>query len=133
MSQILLFNSARLNTINLQLLNIMFEGSGGFKPKNDTTSDHQLLAGDQTNLGVLNENRRAPSSIQTNQHLDTNSYVKSERYFLICQSCFWCASYLESEITNTKCPLCDQGKIDCMSVGEDKSYRFNYKKIEELN
>lgn len=121
-----------LNRISLQLLNIMFKSSGDFKPKNDTTSNDQLLADDQTNLGVFNEKGRAPSSIQTNQQIDTDGCVKSERYFLICQSCFWCASYLESEITDIKCPLCDQGKIDCMSVGEDKIYHFNYKKIEEL-
>ena len=111
----------------------MFEGSGRFKLKNDLTSDEQLLADNRANLGVLSEKRRAQPSIQTKQQIDTTGYVKlKERYFLICQSCFWCASYLESEITDTKCPLCDQGKIDCMSVGENKSYRSNYRKIEEL-
>ena len=112
----------------------MFKSSEGFKLKNDITSEEQLLADDQNNLVVLNEIRRARPSIQTDPQTGTNGYVKlKERHFLICQSCFWCASYFENELTDTKCPLCDEGKVDCMLIGEDNSYCFNYRKIEVLH
>jgi hypothetical protein len=111
----------------------MFQNSEDCNLKNHiTSSGNQLLADDLSNVGVsVNAVRRTPPSVEINQQIETN--VAKERYFLICDSCLWCASYFENEMTVTKCPLCRKGKIDCMPIGEDKNYRFDRRILEVLN
>ena len=87
----------------------MFQNSEDCNIKNHiTSSGDQLLADDLSNVGVsVNAIRRTPPSVEINQQIDTNDYAKvaKERYFLICDSCLWCALYFENEMTDTKCPL----------------------------
>ena len=116
---------------------VMFQNSEDCNIKTHiTSSGDQLLAGDLSNVGVsVNAISRTPPSVEINQQIDTNGYAKvaKERYFLICDSCLWCASYFENEMTDTKCPLCRKGKIDCMPIDEDKNYRFDCRILEVLN
>jgi hypothetical protein len=115
---------------------VMFQNSEDCNIKNHTTSsgDH-LLADDLSNVGVsVNAMRTTPPSVEINQQID-NGYAKvaKERYFLLCDSCLWCASYFENEMTDTKCSLCRNGKIDCMPIGDDKNYHFDCRILEVLN
>jgi hypothetical protein len=65
----------------------------------------------------------------------------SEIYFLICQSCFWCASYCISPkmfsrttkatksisgVDITKCPSCIEGNIESFPIVENEEYKFDY-------
>lgn len=116
----------------------MFQNSEECNIKNDITSScDQLFADEQSNLlGIsVNAIRRTSPSVEITQQIDTNAYAKvaKERYFLICDSCLWCASYFDHEMTETKCPVCRKGKIDCMPICEDKNYRFDCKILEVLN
>ena len=114
----------------------MFQNSEDCNIKNHITSGDQLLADEQSNVEVsVNAIRRTSPSVGINQQIDTNDYAKvaKERYFLICDSCLWCASYFENEVTDTKCPLCRKGKIDCMPIGEGKNYRLDCRVLEVLN
>lgn len=139
MSQILLFNSCyvKYNNFAFIVITVMFLNSEDCNIKNPiTSSGDQLLADDLSNVGVsVNAIRRTPLSVEINQQIDTNGYAKvaKERYFLLCDSCLWCASYFENEMTDTKCPLCSKGKIDCMPIDEDKNYRFDCGILEVLN
>jgi hypothetical protein len=140
LSQILLFNSCyvKYNNFASLVIIVMFQNSEDCNIKNDITSScDQLLADEQSNLlGVsVNAIRRTSPSLEITQQIDTNAYAKvaKERYLLICDSCLWCASYFENEMTDTKCPLCRKGKIDCMPIGEDKNYRFDCRILEVLN
>lgn len=77
-----------------------------------------------------------------NQKIIINNRIiqKGERYFLSCQSCFWCAScyYLlilsmsHRHVSNTitaKCPACDTvGKIESMPIFRDEQYTFEHHK-----
>lgn len=116
---------------------VMFQNSEDSNIKNHiTSSGDQLLADEQSTVGVsVNAIRRTSPSLEINQQIDRNDYAKvaKERYLLICDSCLWCASYFENEMTDTKCPLCRKGKIDCIPIGEDKSYRFDCRILEVLN
>lgn len=116
---------------------VMFQNSEDCNIKNHiASSGDQLLADEQSNVGVsVNAIRRTSPAIEITQRIDTNAYAKvaKERYFLICNSCLWCASYFENEMTDTKCPLCRKGKIDCMPIGQDKNYRVDCRIIEELH
>jgi hypothetical protein len=48
--------------------------------------------------------------------------------FLICNSCFWCASYLDSEnsLIPFECPSCKQKAIECMPISVNDAYSFHY-------
>jgi hypothetical protein len=140
LSQILLFNSCyvKYNNFASLVIIVMFQNSEDCNIKNDITSScDQLLADEQSNLlGIsVNAIRRTSPSVEITQQIDTNAYVKvaKERYFLICDSCLWCASYFDHEMTETKCPVCRKGKIDCMPICEDKNYRFDCRILEVLN
>jgi hypothetical protein len=140
LSQILLFNSCyvKYNNFASLVIIIMFQNSEDCNIKNDITSScDQLLADEQSNLlGIsVNAIRRTSPSVEITQQIDTNAYAKvaKERYFLICDSCLWCASYFDHEMIETKCPVCRKGKIDCMPICEDKNYRFDCRILEVLN
>lgn len=139
LSQILLFNSCyvKYNNFASLVIIVMFQNSEDCNIKNDITSScDQFLADEQSTVGVsVNAIRRTSRSIEITQQIDTNAYAKvaKERYFLICDSCLWCASYFENEMTNAKCPLCRKGKIDCMPIGKDKNYRLDCRILEVLN
>jgi hypothetical protein len=57
--------------------------------------------------------------------------------FLICPSCFWCASCLSSRMLSTmssaddcasvaKCPFCIKGNVESIPIADDEEYRFDY-------
>lgn len=57
--------------------------------------------------------------------------------FLLCPSCFWCASCLPSQMFRTmaaaiysaslaKCPSCIVGNIESVPVAENEEYKFDY-------
>jgi hypothetical protein len=54
-----------------------------------------------------------------------NSMV-SKAQFLICNSCFWCASILTSYFRLRKCPRCSGEALESMSLALDETYKFNY-------
>ena len=37
-------------------------------------------------------------------------------HFLLCSSCFWCASYLNFRGTVEVCPSCMNGKVESMPI-----------------
>jgi hypothetical protein len=44
------------------------------------------------------------------------------KYFLICKSCFWCATCLNRSNMITKCPMCDNnddGLLDSIPISDD--------------
>ena len=63
--------------------------------------------------------------------------VKKQVEFLICPSCFWCASGLSSYMLRTvaaakdsaslaRCPSCIEGNIESIPVAENEEYKFDY-------
>ena len=49
--------------------------------------------------------------------------------FLLCNSCFWCASYyLNSSDKNriTKCPDCYSDELEWMPISSKEVYKFDY-------
>jgi hypothetical protein len=49
-----------------------------------------------------------------------------ERNFLICRSCFWCASYINKMSSVLACPSCKDVKIESMPISFDETYRLDY-------
>ena len=43
--------------------------------------------------------------------------------FLLCPSCFWCASYFNSrEVSFIRCPMCHNNRIDQRPVSIDRAW-----------
>lgn len=99
-----------------------------------TSSDSQFLAKVQSKVGASDRLRWGTSPLVEINPLDTDNYAKltKARYLLICESCLWCASYIKNQTTFTKCPLCYNGEIDCMPIGEDKSGFFDYSHSKDV-
>ena len=93
-----------------------------------TSSDSQFLAKVQSKVGASDRLRWGTSPLVEINPLDTDNYAKltKARYLLICESCLWCASYIKIQTTFTKCPLCYNGEIDCIPIGEDENCLFDY-------
>ena len=54
----------------------------------------------------------------------------SRRCFLICQTCFWCASYIDmmsnmDELPYKACPTC-YNRIESLPISYDERYHFEY-------
>jgi hypothetical protein len=53
--------------------------------------------------------------------------VAKEIHFLLCDSCFWCASCLNvAKKTVTKCPSCSDARLESMSISDNERYIFEY-------
>jgi len=52
--------------------------------------------------------------------------------FLICNTCFWCASIYSSIYSSTnnispiRCPLCYESDLESMPISKDESFRISY-------
>jgi hypothetical protein len=57
---------------------------------------------------------------------DNDIYASAKRHFVICNSCFWCAS-LYSDSMTIKCPVCNSySNLESIPISENESFKFNY-------
>jgi hypothetical protein len=55
---------------------------------------------------------------------------RGDIYFAICNSCFWCASYISANTLDksyyvlTKCPDCPDGKIESIPIDQHEGNTF---------
>lgn len=57
--------------------------------------------------------------LNNNNHHDSDDKKENSRriHFLLCESCFWCASYLSAKTASVaKCPICYSNKIQWMPI-----------------
>ena len=86
--------------------------------------------------GILQTEGRAQ---QTNQKMNKDvvaAQIKedepvSRRYFLICQRCFWCASYVDImgnmyDSPYKACPTCNDNRIESLPILYNEHYHFEY-------
>jgi hypothetical protein len=98
--------------------------SNYLKIKNHFASSDEL----RRKVGRSDKARSRTSLPIDKNPLERETYTNptKARYLLICRSCLWCASCINRQATYTKCPLCHNGEIDCMRVGEDHNCLFDY-------
>ncbi len=76
----------------------------------------------------------------TSYQNETNRERRSSQvYFVMCNSCYWCATYygldnLESstQLSSSSvpnCPLCDSRSVELMPISTDESFRIEYNPI----
>ena len=81
------------------------------------TSVFELLSNEETSQSEA----QAKATIQNMHH----------RYFVICQTCFWCSSYIGTmdimkELPFETCPTCNDNKVESLPMLYDESYRYEY-------
>ena len=70
-------------------------------------------------------------SSMEHQWSNTSKRISKAVYFLLCESCFWSASYLSNIFGSktkliTRCPLCNTQTIESMLISDNDVYRFEY-------
>jgi hypothetical protein len=67
-----------------------------------------------------NEKTSAPPIARISKKID----------FLLCNSCFWCASHLNLSIFGVNiCPSCKENTIERMSLSANDVYLFDYNQV----
>ena len=58
------------------------------------------------------------TGLNNNNHdVKGNKELSKQIHFMICESCFWCASYMSSKsISIAKCPNCYNNRIEWMPI-----------------
>src|SRR5919197_3373259 len=60
-----------------------------------------------------------------NNNGDDKKELSKQIHFLLCESCFWCASYISSEsVSAIKCPNCYNNKIKWMPISNINLYKL---------
>jgi hypothetical protein len=88
-----------------------------------------------SNKEIWPSEAQAKATIQ-NMHQEVLDYTKHEeklttvrpitqRYFMICQTCFWCASYIgtmdiSNELPFEICPTCNDNKFESLPILYDE-------------
>jgi hypothetical protein len=101
------------------------------------TSVFEVLSNKET----LQKEAQAKATIQ-NMHQEVLDYTKhkeklstvrptAQRYFIICHTCFWCASYTGimgtmNELPLETCPACNDNNVESLPILYDESYRYEY-------
>jgi hypothetical protein len=64
---------------------------------------------------------------------DTNIYNNGSKesyrqplHFLICDSCFWCASCIRLDALDVKCPSCNGNKVEWMPINDGEIHKVYY-------
>ena len=62
------------------------------------------------------------------QHQKTNTIRRYlDAQFLICNSCFWCASYLAGDFYRIEnCPTCRDNRLEFIPISQTESYKLNF-------
>jgi hypothetical protein len=66
------------------------------------------------------------SSIRTEERKEMKLTFK-EPHFLLCSTCFWCASDLNLRGIVERCPSCMNGKVESMRISNNEKYTFCHK------
>jgi len=78
------------------------------------------------NVEMRNENGSSNTSYRRNsESYSKSNYHSDSKYFLICKSCFWCASCLNRNNRISKCPVCVTRRFIELIVTENVELRWN--------
>ena len=55
----------------------------------------------------------------------------NEKNFLMCKSCFWCASFLNSRYRSLNaCPACKDSVLESMPISVNERYTFDHDPLQ---
>jgi hypothetical protein len=47
-------------------------------------------------------------------------------HFLLCNTCYWCASEIGSKSMFSECPSCNSVEVESMPISDKELYKFDY-------
>jgi hypothetical protein len=72
---------------------------------------------------------RKSNLINTNSETNTITHI----YFVICNRCYWCASYLGIDNSNVpRCCACSSPDTELIPIGIDESSRIDYSRTRGM-
>ena len=77
-------------------------------------------------------NLHASTAMASNEKTSSSpiARISNKIDFLLCNSCFWCASYLNLRSFGViDCPSCDENTIERMPLSANDVYSFDYDRI----
>jgi len=84
----------------------------------------------QTKTTIQNTHQKMPDYTKHEEKLSAIRPT-TQRYFMICQTCFWSASYIGTmdmmnELPFETCPTCNENKVESLPILYDESYCYEY-------
>jgi hypothetical protein len=62
-----------------------------------------------------------------NLSIEKKRIITKQRHFLLCESCFWCASSIYLLSMDWICPVCNNSnKIESIPIQNNEIYKFDY-------
>ena len=55
-----------------------------------------------------------------------NTPTHNQIDFLLCPSCFWCASYFNYSKVATRCPTCCRDNVESIPISIDELYTYSH-------
>ena len=55
-----------------------------------------------------------------------NTPTHNQIDFLLCPSCFWCASYFNYSKVAIRCPTCSSDNVESMPISNDELYTYSH-------
>ena len=69
---------------------------------------------------------QTPLLVAHTEERNEMKWTFEQPHFLLCNSCFWCASDLNLRGTVEICPSCLNGKVESMPISDNEIYTFHY-------
>jgi len=88
------------------------------------------ISGNIAYAKIFMPNRRDTTYNTSNNDSEYSGYSNdtNSKYFLICKSCFWCATYLNRSKIIIKCPACDDDRLlNTLTILDNEVYGTNFR------
>lgn len=94
--------------------------------------NYQLLIDKKQNVLTNTTLSRLADRSETNHNFPDKTDKQVD--FLLCPSCFWCASYFDfGELSIIRCPICHNNRMEQLPVATQWDRSYTYRSIIQMN
>ena len=80
----------------------------------------------ETEQSFLRKNTIARLEHGSETDRNPNAPIHNQIDFLLCPSCFWCASYFNYSKVATRCPTCCRDNVEPIPISIDELYTYSH-------
>ena len=80
----------------------------------------------ETEQSILRKNTIAGLEDDSETDRRPNTPTHNQIDFLLCPSCFWCASYFNYSKVATRCPTCCRDYVESIPISIDELYTYSH-------
>jgi hypothetical protein len=97
----------------------------------DKMTDDCYIYGDGSTAATTNTTTTDTEYLHTNtdkSSIEKKRIITKQRHFLLCESCFWCASSIYLVSMDWICPVCsnNSNKVESIPIQNNEIYKFDY-------